>query len=95
MTTAPARNNWGESERARAHLERHPLQSISIHEHIMRAARGGWSYYYMHGTAPITQHGRFNPVQPTESADHILPTSKTIHTDVRHQECAFNNNSIM
>ena len=35
--------------------------------------RGGWSYHSI--------HGRFNPVQPAESADH-LPTSKTIRTDV-------------
>ena len=27
-------------------------------------------------------HGRFNPVQPTDSADHDLRTSKTIRTDV-------------
>ena len=27
-------------------------------------------------------HGRFNPVQPAESADHNLRTSKTIRTDV-------------
>ena len=29
-----------------------------------------------------TIHGRFNPVQPAESADHNLRTSKTIRTDV-------------
>ena len=27
-------------------------------------------------------HGCFNPVQPAESIDHNLRTSKTIHTDV-------------
>ena len=38
-------------------------------------------------------HGRFNPVQPAESADHNLRTSKA-STYWRHQECAFDNNSI-
>ena len=33
-------------------------------------------------------HGRFNPVQPAESADHNLRTSTTI-LYWRHQECAF------
>ena len=32
-------------------------------------------------------HGRFNPVQPAESADHNLRTSKTIHTDVISGMC--------
>ena len=38
-------------------------------------------------------YGRFNPVQPAESAYHNLRTYKA-STYWRHQECAFDNNSI-
>ena len=40
-------------------------------------------------------HGRFNPVQHAESADHNFCKSKATRTDVIMQKCVFDNNSIM
>ena len=47
----------------------------------MMRYRGGWSHYYMHSAVPITQYmaASNHAVQPTESADHNLRMSKTIH----------------
>ena len=65
-----------------------PCQLVLIH-----GTRGGWSYYYKHGTAPITQYmaasTQFNPL-----CQQIIFTYKQNYTYSRHQECALDNNSI-
>ena len=52
--------------------------------------RRGWSHYYMHGAAPITQY----MAASTLSTRWVSRSTSKGSTYWRHQECAFNNNSI-
>ena len=52
-------------------------------EHIMGSRqRRLVTLFHARRCANHAIHGHFNPVQPAESADHNLRTSKTIRTDV-------------
>ena len=60
---------------------------------LVHRTRGGWSHYYMHGAAPITQYmatsTQFNPM-----SQQIIIMYEQNYTYSHHQKCALDNNSI-
>ena len=60
---------------------------------LVHGTRGGWSYYYKHGAAPITQYMAAS-TQFNLLSQQIIFTYEQNYTYSCHQECALDNNSI-